>query len=71
MLFLVWIDTNCGYDVAGPDWEMNSSHLCPAKPIQDALIESAQCQAAGFPTRIMPEGMTPRTDGLFSNPHTD
>lgn len=71
MLFVVWIDCNCGYGDEGPDWEMNSAHLCPAKPIQDALIESAQCQAAGFPTRIMPEGMTPRTDGLFSNPATD
>lgn len=71
MLFVVWIDCNCGTEELGTDWEMNSTHLCPAKPLQDALDESVECQAAGFPTKIMPEGLTPRDDGFFSNPATD
>lgn len=71
MLFVVWIDCNCGIEDLGTDWEMNSAHLCPAKPLQDALDESAVCQANGYPTKIMPEGTTPRPDGLFSNPLTD
>lgn len=71
LLFVVWIDTTCGLDASGPEWEMNSAHLCPAKPIQDALDEAAECQASGFPTKIMPEGQTPRGDGLFSDPKTD
>jgi hypothetical protein len=71
LLFVVWIDSNCGIEELGTDWEMNSAHLCPAKPPQDALDEAAECQAAGFPTKIMPEGQTPRDDGFFSNPATD
>ena len=71
LLFVVWIDTNLGIDEDGTDWEMNSAHMCPAKPLQDALDEAAECQAHGFPTTIMPEGMSPRPDGLFSNPNTD
>ena len=70
LLFVVWIDTNLGDDAHGTDWEMNTAHLCPAKPLQDALDEAAECQAHGYPTKIMPEGLTPRPDGLFSNPHT-
>jgi len=71
MLFVVWIDTNLGDTEQGADWEMNSAHMCPAKPLQDALDEAAECQAAGYPTKIMPEGLTPRSDSLFSNPSTD
>lgn len=71
LLFVVWIDSNCGIKDLGDDWEMNSTHLCPAKPLQDALDEASECQAGGFPTKIMPEGLTPREDGLFSNPATD
>lgn len=71
MLFVVWIDSNCGIKEIGADWEMNSAHLCPAKPLHDALDEAAECQTGGYPTVIMPEGQTPRADGLFSNPLTD
>lgn len=67
LLFVVWIDTNCGNADFGTDWEMNS----PAKPLQHALDEAAEVRTHGFPAIIMPEGMTPRPDGLFSNPATD
>lgn len=71
MLFVVWIDTNLGDADAGTDWEMNSAHICPAKPLQDALDEAAYLRSHGYPTAIMPEGVSPRPDGLFSNPATD
>lgn len=58
MLFVVWIDTTCGYGT-DRDWVMNSAHLCPAKPLQDALDEAAECRRGGFPTKVLPEGMTP------------
>lgn len=71
LLFVVWIDVSLGLDERGTDWEMNSAHLCPARPLQDALDEAAECQGHGLPTKIMLEGLTPRPDGLFSNPLTD
>lgn len=71
MLFVVWIDTNLGYEEFGSDWEMNSAHLCPAKPILEAIDEAAECRARGFPTKILREGITPRPDGMFTNPETN
>jgi hypothetical protein len=64
--FVVWIDCNCGfYDY--PDWEMNS----PPKLLPGALDEAAEARLAGFPTKVMLEGKTPRSDGLFSNPASE
>lgn len=68
MLFVVWIDTNCGHPGLGEDWEMNSAHLCPAKPLSDALDEASAVRAKGWPTKVMPEGMTPRADGRMEGP---
>lgn len=66
-LFVVWIDTNLG-DVPYPsDWEMNS----PPQPLPWALDEAQECRAGGWPTTILPEGQTPRPDGLFTNPATE
>lgn len=64
-LFVVWIDTNCGYDL--PDWEMNS---CP-KTMDLAEQEASECLVHGFLSLVLPDGQTPRADGLFSNPATD
>lgn len=64
-LFVVWIDTNCSVGV--PDWEMNSD----PQPLPGALDEAAEARAGGFPAAVLPEGSTPRPDGLFSNPVTD
>ena len=64
-LFVVWIDTNCGYDL--PDWEINSS----PKTKELAEQEASQCLSLGFLSLVLPDGQTPRTDGFFSNPATD
>ncbi|MGV8824001.1 hypothetical protein [Methylibium petroleiphilum] len=65
-LFVVWIDTCMGYE-SPPDWEMNS----PPKPLPWALDEAQECREGGYPTLILPEGQTPRHDGLFTNPATE
>ena len=64
-LYVVWIDTNCGY--RSPDWEMNSE----PKPLELAEQEASECLLRGFLSLILPEGQTPRLDGHFSNPATD
>lgn len=70
LLFVVWIDTNLGdLNIApdfGPDWEINSH----PKPLGPALDEAAWCRAHDFPSVVLPEGQTPRIDGLFTNPDT-
>jgi hypothetical protein len=64
-LYVVWIDTNCGY--RAPDWEMNSK----PKSYELAEQEAGECLSLGFLSLILPEGQTPRPDGHFSNPATD
>lgn len=64
-LYMVWIDTNMGYEV--PDWEINST----AKTYELAEQEASECLARGFFSLILPEVQTPRSDGFFSNPATD
>ena len=64
-LWVCWIDTNVGY--FPPDWEMDSF----PKTQVEAEQESRECWALGFPALILPDGQTPRRDGLFSNPATD
>lgn len=68
-LYVVWIDTwvNAGCGIHGSDWEMNSE----PRELAEALRESSECTSGGFPTTVTLEGITPRPDGLFSNPATD
>ena len=61
-LYVVWIDTNMGDPIS--DWEMNSD----PQPLQSALQEAREAREAGFPAKVVLEGLTPRPDGLFSNP---
>ena len=64
-LYVVWIETNGGV-LTWTDWEQNSD---PQK-YNTALIESYQAMGAGYPTKVLREGITPRPDGLFTNPRT-
>lgn len=64
-LFVVWIDTNCGY--GSPDWEMNSA----PKTMELAEQEASECLLRGFLSLVLPAGQTPRQDGYFSNPASD
>ncbi|MFN8892431.1 MAG: hypothetical protein ACK5Y8_01530 [Betaproteobacteria bacterium] len=59
-LFQVWIDSNCGI-ISPPDWDWNS----PPQALPEALVEAADCRRAGFPAKVMPEGMNPRPDGRW------
>ena len=72
LLFVVWIDTNCGNGIE-TDWEINGGTGCPghAEPMQQALTHAAWARSRGFPAVLMQPGQTPRPDGLFSNPETD
>lgn len=67
LLFVVWIDTNCGHEIE-PDWEIDGPMGREIEPLPQALKHSALCQAAGYPTLLMLPGQTPRADGLMSNP---
>lgn len=64
-LYVVWVDTNLGYGVT--DWEINTGPTT----LELAEEEAACCLALGFLSLILPDGVTPRPDGLFSNPATD
>lgn len=64
-LYVVWIETNLGDGVT--DWEINSGPTT----LELAEVEAVGCLAWGFLSLILPEGVTPRPDGLFSNPATD
>ena len=63
--FVVWID--CDLGCGQPDWEINSE----PKTLVEAIEETRECHKGKFPTAILPEGVTPREDGFFSNPETD
>jgi hypothetical protein len=63
-LWVVWIDTNLGCLADGPDWEMNSE----PQQLKHALAEASQLRADGWPSKILPERQTPRSDGYFYNP---
>lgn len=67
MLFVVWADTWCSSVWVESSWEMNSN----PQLLSAALDEAVECRAMGYPTKVLPEGMTPRSDGLFSDPATD
>lgn len=64
-MFVVWIDCNVGV-IEPPDWEMNSG----PQPLAPALDEAADVRQKGWPAKVLPEGVTPRPDGLFENPFT-
>lgn len=64
LLFVVWIDCNCGY--AKPDWEMDYPPGREQEPLPQALMHAAQARQKGFPAVLMLPGRTPRSDGLFS-----
>jgi len=49
LLFVVWIDSNCGY--SAPLWWRNSV----PKILSEALDEAANCRLRGFPTQILTE----------------
>jgi hypothetical protein len=60
-LFVVWIDIYWG----NPEtWEMNS----PPQPLSSALDEAARIRRQNWVVRVLPEGQTPRLDGLFESP---
>jgi hypothetical protein len=48
-LWLVLIETNCGYG-ANPDWQLNGE----PEPLGAALDEAFACRLAGFPTMLVP-----------------
>ena len=62
-MFVVWIDTNMGV-IQPPDWEMNSE----PQPLAPALDEAADLRQRDWPVKVLPEGMTPRADGLHESP---
>ena len=64
-LYVVWVETNLGDGVT--DWEINSGPTTLELAEQEAIV----CLAMGFLSLVLPEGSTPRPDGLFSNPATD
>lgn len=70
LLFVVWIDCNCGMN-AHPDWEINNPPGKELEPLPQALANATECRAKGYPSVLMLPGQTPRSDGYFSNPKTD
>lgn len=62
-MFVVWIDTHVGI-IQPPEWDMNS----PPQPLASALDEAAWLRRSDWPAKVLPEGMTPRPDGLFESP---
>lgn len=62
-LFVVWFDTNCGYD--SPDWWWEEPG---PQPLAAALDLAAKMRADGWICKVMPEGMNPRPDGRWDNP---
>jgi len=69
--YVVWIETNlCMGDEA--DWEQNSKPKSLQLAMEE-LIDSFDSKTNGgtYPATILPLGVTPRSDGLFSNPETD
>lgn len=53
LLWQVWIDSNLGI-ISPPCWEENSD----PQPLATALDEAADCRQRGYPTRILPCGLT-------------
>ena len=64
MLWVVWIDDNCGYGQT-PNWEIDNPGPYPEEPLQQALKHAYQARLRGFPTLLLPPRQTPRPDGLF------
>ena len=60
-LFAVWVDIYWG---SPETWEMNTL----PKPLSWALDEAARLRRDGWVAKILPEGQTPRLDGLFTSP---
>jgi hypothetical protein len=60
LLYVVWIETNLG-ELPVTDWWMNSE----PQLLGPSLYESTECKRMGFPSVVLPEGTSARSDGAF------
>ena len=61
LLYVVWIDIYWGNP---EDWVA----CLPAKPLSSALDEAADLRRRDWVVKILPEGRSPRADGLLQSP---